>query len=103
MRKSTVVILNQLNIKNNKINKDNFEKNHKKKLMWKNIVAIYNVLKKKTTKLNFQPTQYEKTNRQRQFRKKKKTIKKIVRKNNVVIHNVLKKKITKLNSQPTQY
>ena len=26
MRKSTVVILNQLNIKNNKINKDNFEK-----------------------------------------------------------------------------
>jgi hypothetical protein len=31
MRKSTVVILNQLNIKNNKINKDNFEKNHNKK------------------------------------------------------------------------
>jgi hypothetical protein len=28
MRKSTVVILNQLNIKNNKIDKDNFEKNH---------------------------------------------------------------------------
>ena len=28
--KFTVVILNQLNIKNNKINKDNFEKNHKK-------------------------------------------------------------------------
>ena len=28
MRKSTVVILNQLIIKNNKINKDNFEKNH---------------------------------------------------------------------------
>jgi hypothetical protein len=26
MRKSTVVILNQLNIKNNKIDKDNFEK-----------------------------------------------------------------------------
>ena len=102
MRKSTVVILNQLNIKNNKINKDNFEKNHKKKLMWRNTVAIYNVLKKKTTKLNFQPTQYEKTNRQRQIRKKK-TIKKIVRKNTVVIHNVLKKKITKLNSQPTQY
>jgi hypothetical protein len=30
MKKSTVVILNQLNIKNNKIDKDNFEKNHKK-------------------------------------------------------------------------
>jgi hypothetical protein len=31
MEKSTVVILNQLNIKNNKIDKDNFEKNHNKK------------------------------------------------------------------------
>jgi hypothetical protein len=31
MRKSTVVILNQLNIKNNKIDKDNFKKNHNKK------------------------------------------------------------------------
>ena len=31
MRKSTVVILNQFNIKNNKIDKDNFEKNNKKK------------------------------------------------------------------------
>jgi len=28
MRKSTVVILNQLNIKNNKIDKDNFKKNY---------------------------------------------------------------------------
>jgi hypothetical protein len=31
MRKFIVVILNQLNIKNNKIDKDNFEKNHNKK------------------------------------------------------------------------
>jgi hypothetical protein len=31
MRKSTVVIFNQLNIKNNKIDKNNFEKNHNKK------------------------------------------------------------------------
>ena len=30
-RKSKVVILNQFNIKNNKINKDNFKKNHNKK------------------------------------------------------------------------
>jgi hypothetical protein len=30
MRKSSVVILNQLNIKNNKIDKENFEKNHNK-------------------------------------------------------------------------
>jgi len=31
MRKSTVVILSRPNIKNNKNDKDNFEKNHKKK------------------------------------------------------------------------
>ena len=55
MRKSTVVILNQLNIKNNKINKDNFKKNHNKKnIIWGNTIAIHGVLKKKTTKLNSQ-------------------------------------------------
>ena len=44
MRKFTVVIFNQLNIKNNKINKDNFEKIHnKKKIMWGNTVAIHSV------------------------------------------------------------
>ena len=31
MRKSIIVIFNQLNIKNNKIDKDNFEKNYNKK------------------------------------------------------------------------
>jgi hypothetical protein len=31
MRKSTVVIFNQLNIKNNKIDKQNFKKNYIKK------------------------------------------------------------------------
>jgi hypothetical protein len=53
VRKTIVVILNQLNIKK-KIDKDNFGKNHKKniKIMWGNTVAIQNVLKKKTTKLN---------------------------------------------------
>jgi len=60
MRKSTVVILNQLNIKNNKIDKDNFEKIITKKIMYGNIVAIHSVLKKKTTKLNSQLVQYEK-------------------------------------------
>jgi hypothetical protein len=61
VRKSTVVIFNQLNIKNNKIDKENFLKNYnKKKIMWGNILAINDILKKKTTKLNFQPTQYEK-------------------------------------------
>jgi hypothetical protein len=28
--------------------------------MWGNTLAINDILKKKTTKLNFQPTQYEK-------------------------------------------
>jgi hypothetical protein len=60
MRKSTVVILNQLNIKNNKIDKDNFEKNHNKKNHVGSTVAIHSVLKEKTTKLNSQPAQYEK-------------------------------------------
>jgi len=46
MRKSKVVILNQLNIKNNKINKDNLKKNHKKKYVGEHL-AIHNVLKKK--------------------------------------------------------
>jgi len=42
LRKSTVEILNQFNIKNNKIDKDNFKKN-KKKIMQGNTVAIYSV------------------------------------------------------------
>jgi hypothetical protein len=46
MRKSIVVILNQLNNKNNKIDKDNFKKNHKKKIMCGNTVTIHSVLKK---------------------------------------------------------
>ena len=86
MRKSTVVIFNQLNIKNNKINKDNFEKNHnKKKILWENTIAIHNVLKEKTTKLNSQPAQYEKKNH-------KKRKKNIMWRNTVAIHSVLKKK-----------
>jgi hypothetical protein len=43
----------------NKIEKDNFRENHKKqtkKIMWRKTVAINNVLKKKITKLNYQPT-----------------------------------------------
>jgi hypothetical protein len=77
MRKFTIVILNQFNIKNNKIDKDNFEKNYKK-IMWGNIVAIHNVLKKKTTKLNFQPAQYEKNkiNKDNSGKQTKKIIKK---------------------------
>jgi len=68
MKKSIVIILNQLNIKNNKIDKDNFEKHHNKnKIIRGKTVAIHIVLKKKNTKLNSQPAQYEKKNRQRQF------------------------------------
>jgi len=53
VRKATVVILNQLNIKKIKSTK-NFGKNHKKniKTIWGDTVAIHNVFKKKTTKLN---------------------------------------------------
>jgi len=47
------VIFNQLNIK--KKNKDNFGG---KKTMWRNTVAINNVLKKKITKPNSQSAQY---------------------------------------------
>ena len=54
MRKSTIITLNQLNIKNNKIDKDNSEKNHNKnKSCGGNTVAIYNVLKKKTCEAKF--------------------------------------------------
>jgi len=62
-----------------KINKDNFEKQYvgkhcsKTKIMWGNIVTIHGVLKKKTTKQNFQPAQYEKNKIDKgHFGKKKK-------------------------------
>jgi hypothetical protein len=58
MRKSTVVILNQLNIKNNKIDKDNFEKINKKNHVVE-YCRIHSVLKKKTTKLISLPVQYK--------------------------------------------
>jgi len=62
MRIYIVVIINQLKIKNNKIDKDNFEKKIIKNYM-KKTAAIHSVLKKKTTKLNSQPVQYEEKNR----------------------------------------
>ena len=52
MRKSKVVILNQLKIKKIK-STNNFEKNHNKKTIKENTVVIHSVLKKKITKLNF--------------------------------------------------
>jgi hypothetical protein len=55
MRKFKVVILNQLNIKNNKIDKDNFKKNHVGKHY-----SNPQCFKEKNTKLNSQPVQYEK-------------------------------------------
>jgi hypothetical protein len=60
MRKSIFVILNQPNIKNNKIDKDNFKKNHNKKNHVGEHYSNLQCLKKKTTKLNSLPAQYEK-------------------------------------------
>jgi hypothetical protein len=98
MRKYTVVILNKLNIKNNKIDKDNFKKNHNKKNHVGNTVVIHSVLKKKTIKLNSQPVQYLKIQINKNNSKKEednfgqKTKKK---------KNMWRK--LKLNSQPVQY
>jgi len=47
MRKSIVVIFNQLNIKSNKNDKDNLKKQHKK-IIRENTVAINDVLRKKS-------------------------------------------------------
>ena len=86
----------------------------KKKIMQGSTLAINGVLKKKTTKLNFQPAQYEKN----KFDKDNfwKTIdkkscgetlwqEKIMWGNTVTIHDVFffKKKSTKLNYQLAQY
>jgi DNA-directed RNA polymerase subunit H (RpoH/RPB5) len=52
VRKATVEILHQLNIKKIKLTKIILEKIIKKniKTMWGNTIAIHNILKKKTTK-----------------------------------------------------
>jgi hypothetical protein len=60
MRKSTVVIFNQLNMKKIKSTKIILRKKQKKSLkktMLRNTVAIHSVLKKKTKKINSQPVQ----------------------------------------------
>jgi hypothetical protein len=45
--------------------------------MWRNTVAIHNILKKKTTKLNFQPAPYEKNKiNKKNFKKKTQKLKK---------------------------
>jgi hypothetical protein len=46
--------------------------------MWGNIVTIHNVLKKKTTKQNSQPTQYEKKVDKDHFGKKTRRRKKFI-------------------------
>jgi hypothetical protein len=64
--------------------------------MWGNTVAIHNVFKKKTTKLNSQPAQYEKNRIDKDFsgkKNKKNHSKKTMRENTVAIHSVLKKKL----------
>jgi len=52
VRKYTILILNQLNIKK-KIDKNNFKKIHNKKNIWGMLVAIHCVLKKKKYKTKF--------------------------------------------------
>jgi hypothetical protein len=74
--------------------------------MRRNTIAIHIVLKKKNTKLNSQPAQYEKKIDKDNSEKKnnhKKMKKKTMWGNTVAIHSVLKKKNTKLNFQPTPY
>jgi hypothetical protein len=59
MRKSTVIIFNQLNIKSNKNDKDNLKRKHKKNHMEKH---CNNQRCFKEKKINCQPAQYEKNN-----------------------------------------
>jgi hypothetical protein len=66
-----------------------------------NTVAIYGVLKTKTTKLNSQPAQYEKNKINKDNSGKKKGKNHVG--NTIAIHGILKKKNIKLNSQSTTY
>jgi len=61
MRKSTVIIFNQLNIKNNKNDKDNLKKNITKKNHMEKHCSNQRCFKEK--KLNCQLAQYEKKNK----------------------------------------
>jgi len=74
MRKSTVVIFNQLNIKSNKNDKDNLKKKHKKNHMGKHC-GNQRCFKEK--KLNCQPAQDEKNKFDKNIFGKKTSIKKI--------------------------
>jgi len=78
MRKFKVVIFNQFNIKNNKIDKDNLQKNH--------VGEHYSnsqCFKEKNTKLNSQSAQYKKNKIDKDNSRKK-----IMWGNNVAIHSV---------------
>jgi hypothetical protein len=84
MRKSTVVILNQLHIKNNIIDRDNLKKkNHNKKNHVGGHCSNLQCFKEKNTKLNSQPAQYEKKIDKDNFEKKNK---KIIKKKHVGKH-----------------
>jgi uncharacterized protein YaiL (DUF2058 family) len=73
--------------------------------MWGNTVAIHNVLKKKATKLNSQPAQYEKNKIDKNnYEKKQKNHKKNhVEKHYSNLQCFKEKKTIKLKSQPTPY
>jgi len=72
---SKVVILNQLNIKNNKIDKENFEKNYNKKNHVGEYCSNPQCFKEKNYEAKFSPTQYEK-NKIDKDNSKKKSLKK---------------------------
>jgi hypothetical protein len=63
------------------------------------------VFLKKTTKLNYQPAQYEKNKIAKTIleKKNKKNHKTIMWGNTIAIHSVFFKKTTKLNSQSASY
>ena len=74
--------------------------------MWGNTVAIHSALKKKTIKLNSQPTQYQKNKINKHNSKKKKTEKKMKRRRRQFQEKKKQKNMwekLKLNSQSAQY
>jgi hypothetical protein len=87
-----IIILNQLNIKKNKFDKDNFGKNHKN-ITWENTAIIHSVLKKKNYKVKFLISSILKKIDRHNLKKNNKTNIKKGKKNHVgntvAIHSIL--------------
>jgi len=84
MRKSTIVIFNQLNIKNNKIDKDNFEKNDNKKNHAGEHCSNPQYFKEKNYEAKFSTSSIEKNKIDKDNSRKKN--KKIIKKKHVGKH-----------------